>query len=210
MTSAAWYYPLIAGAGGCAIAFIELNSVKRKRLAMKACPWIACRLATDGFSSASAYAVLLLVFKGLEWFSPIWAAGVAILVGPAMLRAQLSLIGSGDERSFGPATAFRRIQKVIDDNIDDIGAVAQSRWINIKVLPSIEKMGLDDFRDQIAYYLNSLDRFSDDEKQRELEFLEGTISDTNSTDKIKRRIMITRLLDRRCVRFVRQLANNAQ
>jgi hypothetical protein len=209
VTSAAWYYPVIAGAGGCLISFTELNAVKRKRLALKASPWIASRLATDGSSSASAYAVLLLVFKGLEWFSPIWAAGVAILIGPTLLRAQLSLIGSGDERSVGPATAFRRIQKIIDDNIDDIGAVAQSKWINKKVLPSIDKVGIDDLYNQVADYVNSLDRFSDQEKSDELEFFQRTISDTSITDRVKRRVMVTRLLDRRCVRFVRQLTKSS-
>lgn len=204
-----WYYPVVAGALGCLLGFIELNAVKRKRLAPGACLWISARLATDGFSSASAYAILLLVFKGLEWFSPIWAIVVAALMGPTLLRAQLSLIGSGDERSVGPAVAFRHLQKIIDDNIDDIGAVAQSKWINTKALPSVEKIAIGDLRNQIADYLNSLDRFSVKEKRGELQFLNGIVSDITITDNAKRRIIVTRLLDRKCQRFVRQMVRAA-
>jgi hypothetical protein len=168
------------------------------------------RLATDGFSSASAYAVLLLVFRGLEWFSPFWDIAVAALIGPTLLRAQLSLIGSGDERSVGPAVVFRRFQKIIDENIDDIGAVAQSKWINAKVLPALEQVAIDDFHDQIVDYLNSLDRLNAKDRHEEFSLLSEIVSDTTITDKLKRRIIVTRLLDRRCQRFVRQMVKTAR
>lgn len=201
--SAAW--PWLAALLSAGVAFLELHVQKRKPLSWRATHWILLRLAADGVAGYLAYTLLEFAFGDLDWFGNIWSALVAGLIGPALLRSQLSLIGSGDETSAGPAVVFRRLQRYADEAVDDIGANAQSKWIHSKVLPVLDRPGsLDYLVGRADDYLAQLDRFDQVVRAAKREQIQQVAVD-DSTDGEKSRVIVQILLDLKCQRAVRSI-----
>ena len=206
-----WISPVAAGVLATLLGLVELASARKKALSHRALHWILLRLLIDGATAALAYAVLITAFEGLKWFKGAWPVVVAGLAGPALLRSQLALLGSGEEsRTYGPANVYRRVQKVVDEAIDEIGSVAQSEWVNRKVLPSIRILSLTDMMHRADSYLNSLDRLTTEKYKEEITFIKVTIAEQATSEDAKRRAIVQRLLDGGSRRFVRSLMKDCQ
>src|SRR6266545_6493323 len=156
-----WIAPVAAGVLATLLGLVELASARKKGLSYRALHWILLRLLIDGATGALAYAVLVTAFEGLKWFKGAWPVVVDGLAGPALLRSQLALLGSGESSpAYGPANVYRRVQKEVDRNIDEFGSIAQSRWVNSKVLPTTRALSLDEIMNRTDSYLSSLDRLT--------------------------------------------------
>jgi hypothetical protein len=201
-----WIAPVAAAVLAAVLGLIELASARKKPLSFRALHWLVLRLLIDGATAALAYAVLVSAFEGLKWFRGAWPVVVAGLAGPALLRSQLSLIGSGEEsRAYGPANVHRRVQRLVDHAIDDIGSVAQSRWIHRKVLPAISGTSLNEIRNRTEVYLKSLDRLTTAQYTKHMDFIDATVAEAGTSEDAKRRAVVQRLLDSGSQRFVRSL-----
>jgi hypothetical protein len=197
-----------ASALGCLISAAELGAVQRKAIPVRALPWVLLRLGIESGSSAIAYGTFITVFDGLRWFTGAWPTLLAGLVGPAILRSQLSVLGSGEEVSgFGPATAYRKFQMNVDQAIDEASAVSQAHWIVTGVLPRLNQMPLGTFTDSVRFYIKGLDRLTEQEKTQQLAFVEQVLTDTVS-DEEKCKTICERLLDFGGRRLVQRLISN--
>ncbi len=109
-----WIGPILAGLLAAALSFIELVAGRRRTPTWKAAHWIAIGLLFDVAAGSLAYSILLLAFGDVKWFTGFWPILIAGLAGPALLRSQLALFGSGQEASYlGPAVVFGSLQKAI-------------------------------------------------------------------------------------------------
>ncbi|MGW0218577.1 hypothetical protein ACWDXH_29725 [Micromonospora chokoriensis] len=198
--------PLCAAGLASLIALIEVVTWRRKPATVKAIHWISLKLMLEGGTAAFAHAALVAALGGLSWFNGPWPPLVAGLAGPALLRSQLALLGSGQEASYyGPANAYCRLQRRINQAIDDICAVSQSVWINRKVMPFIFQIPLERLEERVRTYINALDRLSDSERQERLDFVRSVLNDTKAKDSDRYHAIVQRLLDDGGQRFVKSL-----
>jgi hypothetical protein len=197
--------PLLACLFAALVSLVELTARQKKSIPLRATHWVILRLAIEGGTAAFAYAVLLAVFAGLPWIAGAWGVLVAGLAGPALLRSQLALLGSGQESSYyGPATSYQRLQKWINEAIDDISSVNQSA----QVLAGMDRIGqipFDTVANCFELYVRALERLSVEQRENELLFLESVRKDT-VTDQQKIAVLIFHLIDLGGRRQVRQLA----
>src|SRR3954451_24568471 len=118
-------YAVGLGAAVLAAAFysIELRVSLSKPVSLRGLPWIFLRLTFDGATAAIVCELLRASFGTLTWFTPVWQISIAALAGPALLRSQLAVIGSGQEDSYyGPANAYGRLRRWLDEAVDGAGA----------------------------------------------------------------------------------------
>lgn len=196
-------WAVVAGALAGVLAYLELQACKRRPLAWRASHWIAMRLGADAAAGFLAYGLVRLAFGQLAWMTPSWSALLAGLVGPAILRSQLSLLGAGDETVVGPATAFRRLQGQADRNIDDIGAAAQAKWMFTEAVPVCSPP--DGFRvlvDRSITYVNGLERLNDTERTQACVYIAQVRDDTAAQGE-KAVAIAQHLIDLGGQRFVR-------
>src|SRR4051794_15299743 len=85
---------------------IELRVALSKPLSLSGFPWVLLRLSFDAGTAVIACELLRAAFGNLAWFTPTWQVIIAALTGPALLRSQLAVIGSGQEDAYyGPASS---------------------------------------------------------------------------------------------------------
>jgi hypothetical protein len=178
----------------------------RKAPCLRACPYLLILFAFDASSAMLAYAVLLEALKGLTWFVGIWPALLAGLCGPALLRSQLALLGSGQESAYyGPANRYRRLQSNIERTIDDITASVQANWIATKALPAISRISIDELRLQSETYVKGLSRLKQDEMDLLLTQFSLILLDPASSDAERVEAVVQLLIDNGGRRLVRSL-----
>ncbi len=202
ISSHAIYSALLAGG----LALLELFNASRKPPAIRAVGWILVLFGFDGGSALAIYALLKVLFDGLSWFTGLWPIILAGFSGPALLRSQLSLLGSGQESTYyGPANRYRRVQRGIEKKIDQLGAAAQSNWVS-KKLSFIQEIDMDDFELRVTTFLNSLgESFGDQEREQLLKYVNDTLSAEDIEDKDKRRAIMQKLLNGGCRECVKGL-----
>lgn len=130
------------GASGLAavVSAIELFALRRGRVVRQATGWIILRLLLNAATGSLAYWLLSLAFDGLSWFTGPVPWIVAGISGPAFVRSQFALLGSGQEDlRYGPANVFVRIQNALDDKIDMLCSAAETTWLHEDALPSLKK-----------------------------------------------------------------------
>jgi hypothetical protein len=148
---------ILAAALAGGLSLCELFNASRKPPAVRAYGWILVLFGFDAASELFSYAVLVEALKGLTWFVGPWPVLVAGFCGPALLRSQLALLGSGQESShYGPAVRYRRVQKQIEVRIDRLGAAAQSDWV-AKAVPQIARIDLDELGLRVINYVKALE-----------------------------------------------------
>ncbi|WP_157250827.1 hypothetical protein [Nonomuraea typhae] len=193
-----WTWIPHVSAAGLAIILsgVELFAARRKPPSIKAAHWICYRFACDGSTAVLAFVLLGAALEGLKWFTGPWPVLLAGLVGPALLRSQLAILGSGSENSYyGPAKVYARLQGYINQQIDDIGSVEQSRWVRRCAVPQLCKVPLSEVRECVVTYLNGLDRMSAAERKKTIAALDGTVDDPNFSHQEKVGAIVALLID---------------
>jgi hypothetical protein len=195
---------------GC-LAICELLNATRKPPAIRATGWILVLFCFDGGSSLLIFALLKELFQGLSWFTGFWPILISGLSGPALLRSQLALLGSGQESSYyGPATRYRRIQQGIERRIDQLGADAQSDWVASR-LSFVLDIAIDDFSLRVTTFVKSLgNSFGADERENLLRYVEETLTDSHLDDSTKRRAIVQKLIDTGCRQCVKGLVRRGK
>jgi hypothetical protein len=187
---------------GC-LAVIELLIATKKPPAFRALPWILVLFALDGSAGMLVFGLLSQILQGLTWFVGAWPVLLSGVSGPALLRSQLALLGSGEETSYyGPAVRYRRIQKGVERRIDQLGAVAQSDWI-AKALPEVLKIDISEFQLRVTNYVKLDDTIDEVKKHELLEYIEETLTDNTLDPDSKFRAVVQKLTDngsRQCVK----------
>lgn len=203
-----WFPPTAAGLLSALLGFVELAAGRRKPLSVRAWHWILGRLTIDGFTGAVSYGILNSALQGLDWFEGPIPVVVAALAGPAVLRSRLSLIsvGTGD-RTIG-INAHARLLRLIDDQIDDIGAEAQARWRR-ETAQALAVLPLAEIAERADAYLRNLDRLRKT-YQDEHEWLEATVAEDSTPEETRRDAIIQRLLDIGGRRFLERLARECR
>jgi hypothetical protein len=180
------------------LSFLELELSWRKRPAPNAILWLLVLFGFDGASGLFGYWLLGLAFPGLDWLTEPWRVLVAGLVGPALLRSQLALLGSGQEDSyFGPANRVGRLRKGLIDKADDLSAASQSRWAS-KRAARVMAIGLTEFRFQVETYVDGRDGLSSPVKDDIKDYIETVCADGQASDQQKCRSIIVKLLNSGC------------
>lgn len=208
-----WAGPLIAAGIAAGVSALELINARRKGISPKAFGWLVLRFVFDGGVAAFGYPFIAAAMADTAGVAPAVVAGLA---GPAVLRAELNLAvpggEDGDRRqlSVGPATVYQRLRRQIDDAIDDVCSVAQSRWLNRKALPAIDRLPLQLIVDQAEQYLRALDRLSESVRDEDIAFLVKVRDDVATSEYDRRRLIVQRLLDTGGRRLVRGLMRDGR
>ena len=189
---------------------MELINARRRPPSFRATHWILGRLAFDAGTAMLAYPILTAALAGLTWFTgalPIVAAGFA---GPAFLRSQLALLGSGQESStYGPANVYKRIQKQIDDNISEIGLIAQSDW----VLDKVSLILLLDFEEtckRIMEHIETTNKINPSERKKRRQLIDDAFGDATLSSEKKIQSVTQCLVDAGGIRLARSLVRRAR
>jgi hypothetical protein len=157
--------------------------------------WVLARLVVHGGTAAVAYGLLVAIFRGTDWYKGIFPVLVAGLCAPAIFRAQLALIGSGQESlADNPATRYRRILGWIDDRIVEGSLVAESSWVIYRALPAIVKLPVLSLYDHSKLYVSGTRRLKPKAKTEAITFLDATISE-GSVDSEKCKVIVYWLLE---------------
>jgi hypothetical protein len=199
-----WLLLILAGGLAAALCLIELLSSLKKPLSRHAWRWVTLRLFFEGGWGAIAY-VVLTTTPGLAGISVWIRAILAGFTGSAILRLQLAVNGKGRSRAVGPGAAYQHLCRAVDANIDDIGGVAQSRWITDRVLPALQYLSVVTVVEQTETYLNNLNRISDSKRQAINKFIHDTAEEQSTSDDQKRRVLVQRIIDEGGRRFIQSL-----
>jgi hypothetical protein len=206
MSAGAIASALLAGS----LAVCELFYATRKPPAIRALGWILVLFGFDGSAGLLVYTLLIEALKGVSWFVGPWPILLSGLSGPALLRSQLALLGSGQESSYyGPAVRYRRVQKGIERRIDQIGADAQSDWV-AKALPKINAIDLTELRVRVTNFVKAISHFDDSQRQSLLGYIEETLTDDNLDRNAKYRAVAQKLIDCDCRQCVKGLVRRAK
>jgi len=192
-----------AALGAASLGLVELTTSLDKPLSWRATHWVLLRVGVDALLGLIAYPFLLAATNG----SIVAAILLGSLAGPAVLRAQVITVNR--TLHMGPA-AIEPLLKKIDDTIDDIGAVAQSAWVNGQVLTAIQAMPVDEVRNRAIAYVRGVRRFKQADLTRIENFINNTANDANSDDDTKRRFLVEKLLDLKGRRLVASIARAAR
>lgn len=159
-----------------------------------------------------AFSALTSAFAGLSWFTGAWPVVVAGLAGPALLRSQLALLGSGQESStYGPANVYKRVQKLIDDNIGEIGRIAQSEWVKYEAAPAICTLDLEDTCKTARKFIEETNKITrPSERKGRVKAVDEAMSDGNLSRERKCRDIIQNLVDSGGIRLARALLRQAK
>jgi len=192
-----------AALGAASLGLVELTTSLDKPLSWRATHWVLLRVGVDALLGLIAYPFLLAATNG----SIVAAILLGSLAGPAVLRAQVITVNR--TLHMGPA-AIEPLLKKIDDTIDDIGAVAQSAWVNGQVLTAIQAMPVDEVRNRAIAYVRGVRRFKQADLTRIENCINNTANDANSDDDTKRRFLVEKLLDLKGRRLVASIARAAR
>jgi hypothetical protein len=207
ISSGAIYAAILAGC----LALFELFNAERKPPAIRAVGWIAVLFGFDAGSALLIYAILKEIFSGLSWFTGFWPIFISGLSGPALLRSQLALLGSGQEETYyGPAVRYRRIQQGIERRIDQLGADAQSDWV-AKRMSFVLNVPIDEFSLRVTTFVKSLgNSFGADKREQLLIYVEETLIDSRLDELWKRRAIVQKLIDCDCRQCVKGLVRRGR
>lgn len=199
-----WLLLILAGGLAAALCLIELVSSLEKPLSRRAWHWVTLRLVFEGGWGAIAYAIFTTT-PGLAGISLWIRAILAGFTGSAILRLQLAVNGKGRSRAVGPAVAYQYLCSRVDANIDDIGGVAQSRWITDRVLPTLQFLTVTAVVEQTETYLNNLTRLTEKQRHAITKFIQDTAEEHSTSDEQKRRVLVQRIIDEGGRRFIESL-----
>ncbi|MGV9296609.1 hypothetical protein [Amycolatopsis sp. NPDC003676] len=203
---------LSAGSLSAAVTVIELNSSLTKPLAYRRSGilgWLSARVGLDLLATLVAFVVVLpLVDRTGTWSGGLGGGIVAGLGGPVLLRVQLATRKSGKEHSaLGLGRHYGRLRKIIDEALDDHGAVAQSAWLTTVVMPKIVLLPLAEIEKFTCNYIRSADRFTDRDKDKHLKAISTACADQATDEDERKRVIAQHMLDIGGRRIVTEMIN---
>ncbi len=203
-----WVDPILSGVLAAGLSFLELVVSLRRTPTWRATHWIAIRLLFDVAAGSLAYGVLELAFGDVKWFTGLWPILIAGLSGPALLRSQLALFGSGLEAAhFGPAVVFASLQRAIDRRIADLEAVEESRWKSREVIPKLVRIPLVEVERMIVDYLEYPGHLEGDQSAH-IQFIKVTLADEASPVDVRCSAVVSRVLQLGGRRLIKEMIRN--
>lgn len=126
-----------------------------------------------------------------EWLALGIAGGVA---GPTAVRLAFANIGRGeDKKDVGLALFYDPVRGFIEDQIDDLGAANQSKWITEKTRELLAAGKTPpDVGTSLATYVDSLARLSDGERLAEKTWIKAVLDEAAYDNQAKVRALLTR------------------
>lgn len=124
-----------------------------------------------------------------------------------MLRLRLvSLRVGAAEVPIGVATAFEPIRNFFERQIDEIGAAAQSRWLNATVLPHLADAGWlpQQVGDRARIYVEGLTWLAEADRLAAVAYINARLDEKVEPDKIVRAI-VQKVVDLRGYRLLDDL-----
>jgi len=201
---------LLSGGLAALLSLMELINARRRPPSFRATHWILGRLAFDAGTAMLAYPILTAALGGLTWFTGALPIVVAGFAGPAFLRSQLALLGSGQEsNTYGPANVYKRIQKQIDDNISEIGLIAQSEWVFDKV-PLILLLDLEETCKWMKGHIETTPKMKPSERKMRLQIIDDAFGDASLSPEKKIQSVTQCLVDAGGIRLARSLVRRAR
>lgn len=173
---------------------IELRTrlLARATLKYPAWLWWGLRLALEAAIGVAGAALVTLPATGPLSSLPDWlTVGLGGgLAGPAVARMTIATVGKGsDAIPIGVASLYEPVRDAIEEQIEVIGADAQSAWINDFVLPRIRKKELtpESVGHQLRDYVRGLSAKRVTDKAAEIAWIDSTVADptVDSDDKIE-------------------------
>jgi len=205
-----WIGPLSAGLLAAALSFLELVAGRRRTPTWRAFHWIIIGLLFDVTAGSLAFGILRLAFSDVKWFTGLWTILIAGLAGPALLRSQLALFGSGQEAShFGPAVVFGSLQKAIDRRIASIGATEESYWVSMEVVPKLMLLPLAEIETIVIDYLSYPGHLTGDPEEH-IMYVKRVVADMDASKEVRCHSIAERLLEIGGRRLVKKMIKNAQ
>lgn len=204
-----WNYSLLAGLLAASLSFLELVVGRRRVPTWKATHWIFIGLLFDMAAGSLALVVLMLTFGDVKWFTGLWPVLIAGLSGPALLRAQLALFGSGQEAAYwGPAVVFGSLQKAIDRRIASIGASEESYWVSMEVVPKLKTLPIADIETMVIDYLSYPGHMEDDSAEH-IAYIKQVLADKDASSDDRCHSIVQRLLSIGGRRLVKKMMKTA-
>ena len=205
-----WANPILAGLLAAALSFIELVAGRHRTPTWKAAHWIAIGLLFDVAAGSLAWELLILAFGDVKWFTGPWPILIAGLAGPALLRSQLALFGSGQESAkLGPAVVFGALQKTIDRRIASIGGSEESYWVSVVVVPKLKLLPLADIETMVIDYLGYPGHLEGDPSIH-IEYVKRVMADEASSPDVRCHSVVERLLQIGGRRLVKKMIKRAK
>ena len=174
--------------------------------------WWLVRISLEVVTSCFALAVLNKGAK-LEWRNTWWIWIVAGATGPAIARMKIVSLGRGEhERAFGLAHFYEPVRDHVEDQIDDIGATEEARWLHEEVLPTLVEAGAtpDDVGRQFQEWIRLRTNMSETTRLREIEYVDEVLGDARSEDAQRIEALVTRACSVGAHRMVESLLTSAQ
>lgn len=205
----------LAGAIAAALAFIELQSRLRSLQPRALAVW-SLRAGRLGLEAAAAIGAAIVArgavpseeAAGLPgWLVVGLAGGVG---GPAFLRLTLITFGKDAQATpIGLSSVYEPIRNFFERQLDEIGADAQTAWMQQKVLPTLKQNGIvpSVVARQLGTYVQSLSRLADAEKLDNLTWIKNTANDSLTTDDQKIETLLFRALALGARRSIERLLN---
>lgn len=194
MSALSWVFGLTFALAAI-LSTLELFTSLRKPPSWRAGIYILVRVSLDGISSLIVLAFLQSAYNNATWFSPLVQVAVSGVLGPAVLRSQIELPGGDNQaRRLGLQVLYGRIRASLDVKIDNISAVAESRWIQSIVLPKIKELGVDYLASRIEYYMRSLERLDQEQKEVQVRFVKQ-LEEEDTFEEAKGRALLQYLMD---------------
>jgi hypothetical protein len=187
------------GASGlaAAVSAIELFALRRGRVVRKAAQWIVLRFLLNAATGALAYWFVTLAFAGLSWFTGPVPWIIAGISGPAFVRSQFALLGSGQETiRYGPANMFVRIQDALDNKTDMLCSAAETAWLHDVALPALKKhVSLTDLTSRTCTFIWGLDNVPPLERTARTDYVKAVAADAATPEDDRYWTTLAYLLD---------------
>ena len=190
------------------VSLSGLLSAHRRRLSWRAGFYVLARLSVDAISGLLAALLITNAYPNVEVLQdPAMQALISGLAGPAFLRSQINLVGRRlGGRTIGPAALFGQFMAWIDDSIDQISAVEQSRWMASEVIPGISRQTCKEIADSAEVYLRGLERLDKRRRDTSLKYIADTLKAADDDRDIKsKKAIVQHMLDNNGRRFVKTL-----
>jgi hypothetical protein len=150
--------------------------------------------------------VLGSVFSGLSWFNGVWPSLIAGLAGPALVRSQLAVLGSGQETAhYGPANVFVRLQKTLDRMIDECCSIDHAPWLTQVAIPKLAtSCSVSEVAQIATTYIRGASRMSAARKRSSAVYIKAVVADATNDDE-KMASIVQHVVDIGGLRLIKRL-----
>lgn len=137
---------------------------------------------------------------------------VAGASGPALVRSRIIDVGPpGSTKPAGLAAAYEPFRDWIAARLDDIGAAAQSLWLNEELLPTLARHNKEplDIANRLMRWVEGSERFTPVATSRQRAWVRKTLRDSQPAD-IKREQLVIRAVELKAYRVLRDLRRSCK